>query len=49
MSNKSSIFAPAMKKKKATYQTPQSHLMTDIPVWCDFAGLSIAPEVQAIY
>lgn len=44
MSNKSSIFALAMKKKKASYQTPQSHLMTDIPVWCDFASFSNMPE-----
>lgn len=43
MSNKSSIFAPAMEKKKATYQTPQTQFIGELPVMC-LAGLSGAPN-----
>lgn len=39
MSNKSCIFAPEMKMKKAKYQTPLSHIIGELPVMC-MVGLS---------
>ena len=34
MSNKSSIFAPEMEMKKATYQTPVTQYIGEMPEMC---------------